>query len=88
LTAALPVAADADPDIFRRLVDELTGRVATAGCSHVLIGLHEADPLLAVLRPYRATWYTTRLFLVCWPDGDAQRLALDGRPPYLELGSL
>jgi hypothetical protein len=54
----------------------------------VLLGLHEADPLLAVARPHRAVWYTTNLYLVCWEDGEPLRASLDGRPPYLELGSL
>ena len=35
-----------------------------------------------------AAEYRTRLFVVCWEDGEAERRALDGRVPYLELGSL
>ena len=56
--------------------------------SHLLLGLHERDPLLAVARRFQTACYTSLLFLVCWPDGDAARLALDARPDYLELGSL
>ena len=54
----------------------------------MLLGLHETDPLLPVARRYQAACYVTYLFLVCWADGDTVRQALDGRPPYLELGCL
>jgi hypothetical protein len=84
--AALPVVADDDPAVFAALLDAALARLGTA--EYLLVGLHEADPLMAVLRRRRATWYTTRLFLVCWDDGEELRRSLDGRPPYLELGSL
>ena len=54
----------------------------------MLVGLHEADPLLAVLSAYRPVRYITNLYQVCWADGDEMRARLDGRPPYLELGTL
>src|SRR5207248_2839454 len=85
--AALPLVADDDPAVFAALIDAQLARVG-GGAEYLLAGLYEADPLLAVLRRYRATWYTTRLFLACWEDGEELRQSLDGRPPYLELGSL
>ena len=39
-------------------------------------------------RAFAAAEYRTRLFVVCWDDGEAYRGRLDARPPYLELGSL
>jgi hypothetical protein len=88
LTAALPVTQDDDPAAFRALLEALLEKGAAGPCQYLLLGLHEADPLLAVARAYRAVWYTTRLYLVCWEDGEDLRAKLDGRPPYLELGSL
>lgn len=88
LLAALPVVADDDPVVFQALLASLLQQASAAGWSHLLIGLHAADPLLAVARRYEAACYTTQLYLVCWDDGDSARLALDGRPPYLESGSL
>jgi hypothetical protein len=88
LTAALPVVADDDADVFAALLDALLVRGAEKMGDYVLLGLHEADPLLKVVRTYRAVWYTTRLYLVCWEDGEPLRTSLDARPPYLELGSL
>jgi hypothetical protein len=87
LMAALPVVAGDDPAVFTALLDAALARVAGAA-DYLLLGLHEADPLLPALRPYRGTRYTTRLYLVCWADGDDLRTGLDGRVPYLELGCL
>jgi ribosomal protein S18 acetylase RimI-like enzyme len=88
LTAALPVVADDDPQVFAALLDAARQRVGGGPWSHLLVGLHEADPLLPVLRRYRAASYATHLYVVSWEDGRAAIAALDGRPPYLELGSL
>jgi hypothetical protein len=88
LMAALPVVADDDADVFTALLEALRDRAAGGPWSHLLLGLHESDPLLRVAWRYRWAGYVTRLFLVCWSDGAAARAALDGRPPYLEAGSL
>jgi hypothetical protein len=86
LTAALPVAEDAAP--FAALLGALLERSAGGPAGYLLLGLHEDDPLLGVVRPYRPRWYTTRLYLVCWEDGEGVRKGLGARPPYLELGCL
>jgi hypothetical protein len=88
LTAAVPVVDGDDPEVFAALLEALLNHSAAGPWSYLLLGLHEYDPLLAVVRSYRATWYTTRLYLVCWEDGEVRRAALDGRPPHLELGCL
>jgi hypothetical protein len=88
LTAALPVVANDDAGVFRALLDRLLARTAAGPWPALLVGLHEADPLLAVLSAYRPVRYITNLYLVCWADGDEMRTSLDGRPPYLELGTL
>jgi hypothetical protein len=88
LTGALPVVSEDAPDVFKALIEALCQRAAGGPWSHVLIGLHAADPLLRVARRYQAACYVTHLFLVSWEDGDPARLAVDSRAPYLELGSL
>ena len=70
------------------LVEALRARASGGPFAYLTLGLHEADPLLPALKSFRAVWYTTELFLVCWQDGEAFRARLDDRPPYLELGSL
>jgi hypothetical protein len=82
--AAVPVVENDDREVFATLLD-----AATAGKrEYLLLGLHERDPLLAVARRYAAHEYVTRMFVVCWEDGDAFRKEMDARVPYLELGSL
>jgi hypothetical protein len=88
LTAVVPTVADNDREVFAAMLQALLSKCSRNAESYLLVGLNENDPLLDVLRTYRATWYTTRLYLVCWSDGDPIRETLDGRPPYLELGCL
>jgi hypothetical protein len=88
LTAAVTAVADDDPGVFRQLLDFLIGARSGRSWEYLLVGMHESDPLMATLREYRAAWYATNVYLVCWQDGDALRQAIDSRPVYLELGSL
>ena len=88
LTAALPVIADDDHDVFALLLETLMDRARASGWDYLLLGLYESDPLLPVVHRYRATWYTTRVYVVCWDDSQALYAMLDGRPAYLELGCL
>jgi hypothetical protein len=88
LYAALFVVADDCSVTFCALLDELLRRAASMCYEYLLVGLHESDPLRRELKTYGGTEYRTRLFLVCWEDGEALRRSLDSRPPYLELGSL
>lgn len=86
LTAAFPTAASRE--VFAELLGAAQERFAGGPWSHLLIGLHESDPVYEVAARRAAARYVTLLYLVCWQDGDAARLALDERPPYLEAGSL
>ena len=88
LQAVLPLVVDDDPVIFAELLAALRIQCGSGPWTHLLVGLHERDPLWAVAHRLRSACYTSLLYLVCWPDGDAARLALDGRAEYLELGSL
>ena len=86
--AALPVVTDDDPQVFAALLEEGLTLTATGGPAYFMVGLHESDPLREAVDRFPKTEYVTRLFLVCWNDGEALRQSLDGRPPYLELGTL
>jgi len=88
LTAALPLVADDDPRVFAALIAALYRKSAGGTWSHLLLGLHQSDPLLPVARRFAAARYTTLLYLVGWQESEAARAALDQRPVYLELGSL
>jgi hypothetical protein len=88
LMGALPVIADNCAVVFRALLAVLRRRAAETAFEYLLVGLHESDPLFEELKRLRGVEYRTRLFLVCWDDGEVLRESLDGRPPYLELGCL
>lgn len=88
LTGALAVVEGDDLDVFASLLEALLALKSGGDWQVLLIGMHEGDPLLRVLRDLPGTWYSTRLYLVCWPDGEPERAQLDGRATYLELGSL
>lgn len=91
ITAAIPVVVDDELAVFRsllgRLIDEIP-RGTSANPDYLLLGLHERDPLTPVARRMATQVYVTRLYYVCWQDGEQLREQLDGRPPYLELGCL
>src|SRR5262249_17871801 len=48
LAVALPLVVEADPALFTALLDDLRRRWAGGPWSHLLLGLHERDPLLPV----------------------------------------
>ena len=88
LTAALPVVADDDPEVFAALLGELRRRCAGGPWSHLLLGLHESDPLLPAVAAASRRPATRRTFIWrTWADGDAAaaRHWTAGRT-YLELG--
>jgi hypothetical protein len=86
--AAMPLVEGDDPDVFRSLLDWLLSRLSGTVCDYLLLGLHESDPLLPIARRFARTSYVTRLYLVGWEEADAFQKLLDGRPLYLEIGSL
>jgi hypothetical protein len=85
--AALAVLENEDSQVLAPLVQAAAARAADRA-DYLLLGLAAADPLLESVRRLAVAEYVTHLFLVGWEDSDALRMALDGRPPYLELGSL
>lgn len=88
LMGALPVVTDDDANVLAALLEALRDHAAGGPWTHLLVGLHETDPLRQLLQRLQAACYRTRLFLVCWKDGEKERAMLDGRVPYLEAGSL
>jgi hypothetical protein len=85
---ALPLVAEDDKQVFAELMAAVTRLVSDVSVDYLLVGMHESDPLLAVVRAFRGIWYNTRLFLVTWDPGLSLIDSLDGRPHYLELGAL
>jgi hypothetical protein len=88
LMGALPVVSDDDPAVFRALLDALIQKRSGRAWDYLLLGMHESDQLLPSLEERATGRYTTQVFLACWEDGEGLCRSLDGRPLYLELGSL
>lgn len=86
--AAIPVVRDDDPDVFRKLLVNALHRLAMLAEPLLLVGLHERDPMLAMVRDYASREYVTRLYIVYFRDEVPDIAALTRRVPYLELGAL
>jgi hypothetical protein len=85
LTAACPLVAGSQPDVFAKLLDSALERTKTPRRTALALGLTNDDPLLEVARARRWREYITNIFLVRWSDTPP---SLDDRPLYLELGCL
>ncbi len=88
LTAAVPVVSERDGGVLAALVERLLYNVANGPAGYLAMGLHESDPLLPALQPYRAASYLTHTYLVCWDEVEPRWMPSDTRPAYLELGFL
>lgn len=88
LIATLAVVERNDPFVFRLLIDALNDYHSGGHYDFLMVGLHETNPLLATVGSRATLQYKTRVFHVCWPDGESIRSLLDDRPPWYELGCL
>lgn len=88
LMGALPLVEGGDLEVFAALLGELLHRRSGREWDYLLLGMHDSDKLLKAASRFASRRYTTQVFAVCWEDGEAIRSSLDGRPMYLELGSL
>ncbi len=84
---SLVCVKDNNPQVFMALLAELMKRYKS-GYDYFMAGFHESDTLLPVLKQYRYFDYSMRLFIAYYGDGEQDFNSLDGRVPYLELGSL
>ena len=88
LLAACIAIHDDDPAVFRVLLRHLLHTHAGGAPRFLFIGLASDDPLLPVAKePWHLTLHS-RLYTVAWGDACTALQAIDGRTPYLELGSL
>jgi hypothetical protein len=88
LMAAIPAVAGNEGAVFEALLQALLARSSGGPCDYVLVGLHESDPLLPIARRFAAESYVTRTYIVRWQNESTDRVRLDERPAYLELGFL
>ncbi len=86
--AAFACVENDDPALFRALLQTVYNRAAVRGFAFLMLGLCAGDPLLVVARRWLHIPYTSTLYTVCWQADEGWRQALDGRPPYVEIGTL
>ncbi len=86
--AAFPSADADDLGVMRALLRALYNAAAGGQHLYFILGLHERDPLAALLADYPRTPFAGRLFAVHWEDGRRAAEALAGQLPYLEAGTL
>ena len=85
VTAFLAVAED-DPAVARAI---LHSQRQSGAVDYIVAGLHERDPLETLLTPWARHRYVSRLYLVCWEDGETDCARLDpGLVPHVEPGML
>ncbi|MGA1874365.1 MAG: hypothetical protein ACMUIA_02025 [bacterium] len=77
-----------DPEIFKSLLHELYDESAATDYSFFVVGLAAQDPLCSALRDFRTVDYQSRIYFAGWEDSERLYHELDGRIPYLEVGSL
>jgi hypothetical protein len=87
LNLALVCIQHNDPKIFSALLAALFAK-CRGRSEFIMAGLHQRDSLLPLLLKYRHFAYFSRVYLVCWEDGNADFHSLDQSVPYLELGAL
>ncbi len=79
---------DNDAALFRLLLRAVYRDRRRGPWHYCIAGLHEADPLAAVLQEYRRIEAAGLLFAVHYQDGAAAFARLDGRVPYVEIAAI
>lgn len=77
-----------DPSIFATLLRQLYNDSIGNGYSYMMVGLCEKDSLLEAIQDYVSIEYKSRVYVVCWDDGESVFRKLDARIPYLETATL
>jgi len=76
-----------DPEVLRVLLRSVAGRAFDRGFAFLLLGLADADPLLAAARRWPRITYHSDLFALAW-GASGVLASLDGRLPYIEIATL
>lgn len=82
------VVEDDDRAVARALLEAAYRAAREGAWQFAIAGLHERDPLAALLDEYPRIEAAGRLFVVSFPDDAPPMPALDDRTPYLEAGCL
>jgi hypothetical protein len=75
-------------DVFACLMRHAYQDRRAGECHFMIAGLHEQDPLYAILDDYRKIDVGGRLFLIYWPEQSDCVARLDNRIPYVEMAAV
>ena len=81
------VRADEAP-VFAALLQRVVNLAQERGDGYLMIGLHEADPLLPIARALPHVAYRSRLYAVTWEEDETFYDQLDQRVPHIEIATL
>jgi hypothetical protein len=87
VSAACIAIEDNEPGVFRALLDSVLQAEHGTGKTFLTVGLMEQDPLSEVTRRYLHLPTRSCIYALQW-GGVGAAAELDGRLPYVELGSL
>lgn len=79
--------SDDDPDVLEALLHGARDRARRQGAAFLMVGFDARDPQLQTLGRPLAVTYRSDVFLGSFA-GDEPAAALDGRPAYIEIGTL
>ena len=85
---SLVATEDNCPDIFATLLRSVYRDQRRSDYHFVIAGLHERDPLCAVLADYRSIEAGGRLFAIYYPEDAGFAAGLDNRIPYVEMATV
>lgn len=83
--SALAIADDS-PAVFAQLLATVCNAVRSGPWHYAICGLHQRDPLAAVLENYRRIEAAGLLFAVYYPEQPNAFAELDHRIPYVDFG--
>ena len=85
---SLPCVVEDRAEIFAALLNAVIIKLYDSGQTLLLAGFHEHDPLKKVIDRLPNMQFRSRLYLVYWPDGEAEVCSLNNMVPYVEVGGL
>jgi hypothetical protein len=88
LTGTLCLIAGDDIGVFRELLLHTLDQYAEQPAQHLLLGMHDSDPLLPIARRYASQEYVTHLYIVSFEGNNAIGIDANSRSIHLELGTL
>tara|TARA_Y100000310_G_scaffold343242_1_gene449950 strand:- start:2489 stop:3583 length:1095 start_codon:yes stop_codon:yes gene_type:complete len=86
--AAFPTTKNNDPEILHSLLNAVSSDPQNQKYDYFMIGLSDTDGLKEAVIPFKPRDYHSIMYTVSFDKSSSESDLLNGRVPYLELGSL